>query len=506
LVAPQRGRFLATTAAFFKYNSGGKYELGEVKAYGLVARRDNPFAATSPDGVAALRVKREGDSEHAFSCLVALEVKTSATENTEAALELSSSANGFVEVDAGSDEFAQHVKKPSYRSQVVHHAVVLGLSATLVIFGTRNCVKKVVLMHISQEQAQDWLKMLAFFNHEYMEDVLRSGTLPRIAPDGSRAYGYAVEHHTVELYLGLWKAHNDDVVVHGTPPPSVRILPLMASTWNKFMGGVDTVRQVLSGHASKYGSMRPSSLVWMVFFNYMFYNAFRTYQLCHMDVGPISTYAQFASIRKRVCTYGEFLFRLGLDISTPELLKRRPEFARVHRVASPIFEGDEVDPPVSRASDSGHAATTAPTATAAKNKVIFHANSSQELAERRLSGGHVQTIHPPEAVNYSCVLCCMLCKKGNQAHTTRRGSLSRRHCMTCTVTLCTKPGYSDSCWSLWHSKNRLKFPDCMRVPYTSTLRFPRTELQHVLMHRDVTLIKHQEQHRHLVAGQRRGCT
>jgi hypothetical protein len=318
--------------------------------------------------------------------------------------------------------------------------------------------------------------MLDFFNDRYMEDALDTGTVPRIAPDGSRVYGYAVEHHTVELYMRLWKAHNDDVIAQGTPPPSARLLPLMASTWNKFMGGVDTVRKVLSGHASKYALMKPSSLVWMVFFNYLLYNAFRSYQLCRMIVGQVATYAQFAKLRKDVCTYGDFLYDLGMKISTAKLLKRRPEFARVPRVASPIL-GEGEGGGASPRQTASHA--DEPTATRPgppKNKLLFVANSDLQVANRRLSGGHVAVSHPPRS-NFSCVLCCVRCKKG-EAHDLRRGSESQRYCATCSATLCTKKknGYADSCWNLWHTMNQLEIPGCMNVPpnFQYTLPADRT--------------------------------
>ena len=102
--------------------------------------------------------------------------------------------------------------------------------------------------------------------------------------DLSDNYGYAVDHHTLDLWLRMWNIHDYDVRKNGTPPPCKRILDLTTSCWNKCMGNVDTIRKVLGLHKVKRGSnTKPGSLAWYVIFSYILYNAYRVYILSKVN-------------------------------------------------------------------------------------------------------------------------------------------------------------------------------------------------------------------------------
>ena len=55
-------------------------------------------------------------------------------------------------------------------------------------------------------------------NDFYSDKKSTNLQMQSIGEDYDNVYGYAQEHHTIELYMRLWKQHNDDVIANGTPP------------------------------------------------------------------------------------------------------------------------------------------------------------------------------------------------------------------------------------------------------------------------------------------------
>ena len=76
-------------------------------------------------------------------------------------------------------------------------------------------------------------------------------------------YGYAQEHRTIYLWLRLWHPHTKDISLHGTPPPCDKLVDIVTSMWNKSMGYVDTLREVLKSKREIRGTHSgPGSLLW----------------------------------------------------------------------------------------------------------------------------------------------------------------------------------------------------------------------------------------------------
>ncbi|GBG29978.1 Hypothetical Protein FCC1311_061982 [Hondaea fermentalgiana] len=96
----------------------------------------------------------------------------------------------------------------------------------------------------------------------YVDD---NPVFPDVGTDDSEVYGYARDHHTVEVYLQLWRSHNEDIQRYGTPPPCSKLFPQIVSFWNRMMGGVDIMRKVLSGHKVITSQLNPNCLLWITF-------------------------------------------------------------------------------------------------------------------------------------------------------------------------------------------------------------------------------------------------
>ena len=60
------------------------------------------------------------------------------------------------------------------------------------------------------------------FNDDEKQEV----QMQTLGEDYDNVYGYAQEHHTVELYMRLWKRHNRDVIRRGTPPTIKKLYSL----------------------------------------------------------------------------------------------------------------------------------------------------------------------------------------------------------------------------------------------------------------------------------------
>ena len=119
-----------------------------------------------------------------------------------------------------------------------------------------------------------------YLGYVYRNDDESSKSFGVLGEDLQPEYGYAIEQHTIELYIRLWKKHHFYVMENGTPPPCRRLLDKATSCWNKCMGNVDTVRKVLGSHKVKRGSNTgPGSLQWYQLFNYICYNAWKVYCL-----------------------------------------------------------------------------------------------------------------------------------------------------------------------------------------------------------------------------------
>ena len=102
--------------------------------------------------------------------------------------------------------------------------------------------------------------------------------LDSLGKDYEDEYGYAIRHHTVDLWLRLWMAHDYDVRTKGIPPPCKIISDNTTSFWNKCMGNIDTVNKLACYHKVKGGSNTGlGSLIWYMIFNCITVHAYRTY-------------------------------------------------------------------------------------------------------------------------------------------------------------------------------------------------------------------------------------
>ena len=78
-----------------------------------------------------------------------------------------------------------------------------------------------MLVHISIAQRKAFSTLQEVFANQFMSFAYNeenfAGVFPWLGEDYSPAYGYAQEHHTVDIWLRLWTEHTKDVIMNVTP-------------------------------------------------------------------------------------------------------------------------------------------------------------------------------------------------------------------------------------------------------------------------------------------------
>ena len=185
------------------------YDIDQVKEFGLIARREYRVCAGSPDEVFELKNINQMVL-NTFVGLCVLEIKTKAIENTASALVQQFMAEGrsFLVCNAGTEEFKLHVPDNFYHSQVCQHAATLGLSFVLIVYSTPGAIpKNMILVHISLAQRKALSNLQDVLVNNFISFAYNKGDVAGVftyfGDDYSDTYGYAQEHHTVNIWMRL---------------------------------------------------------------------------------------------------------------------------------------------------------------------------------------------------------------------------------------------------------------------------------------------------------------
>ena len=435
----------------------------------------HPFCSSSPDGVFAL-MKKNTQGTYDFIGICVIEIKTRASENTVDALTESVLRGGlFTECVTGTELFERVIPDNAYRTQICQHATALGVDNVLMVYSLPGAnVKKLVLVGVSVEHRYELLKFQTLLATKYMPFCYvenHSKDIPSLGTDYSKAYGYAQDHHTLELYLYLWHAHNKDVVENGTPPPCRRLIDITFSYWNKMMGNVDIMRKVLEKRKAVRGpDSSPGSLMWFSLLGYTIYNAFRLYQHAQLErkLTDYKTFKQFQKARQ-LMTYTSFLFKLGVG---PNYLCERAMVQYYPGLKKHLNHSHCLQETAAGVGGARPDVDSTETTTGYK----CHAYNMIEAFLRTDSEKyhlHLDATKPHKSVSLSkedkrgrCLLCCEFCnqnkcKAASESNTTnatkkfsRMGRKSRKYCITCRVILCKY------CHTIFHKPGPISLPAC----------------------------------------------
>jgi hypothetical protein len=487
--------------------SAGKYKLINLQTYGLLARRDVRSCSSSPDGVFGLLEKQSHDT-FKYIGLSVLEIKTRSALGTVSVLyKQSLDGNNWVKCQAGTPLFKEAVPDPAYRSQLCQHATALDVQYVVMVYSVPGGLPmKIVLVEFSKEQRHTLVTLQQLIADKYLSfcyDDQSHAELPELGEDYSSVYGYAQTHETLELWLGIWKAHDADVRLNGTPPAARRFIDMPTMFWNKCMGNVDTVRKVIRDAMPKHGSTcGPGSLLWFVLFDYILYNAFRHYQHGQVEskLDSFESFRQFQHTRTsqtsfRMCLRRLSKYDLGLNSSILDdyFPGRKEQVDRMKsgqehpssaispnsvRLLSSVVAADapidvESDPPRPLPTKKilySFLDNSQPWFHKRLDTTLCHmrVKSSRKCNEKTVDGDTVV-----RSIRGNCILCCSTCDKHstnprNVKHT-RRGRYTVMFCGICQVYLCK------ICWDTFHNDPIPCMPPCI----DEQLGFgPRRELRY----------------------------
>lgn len=291
------------------------------------------------------------------------------------------------------------------------------------------------------------------------------GEIPSLGADYSTGYAYAGEHHTAELWLLLMHAHNKDVKEKGVPPRARRIVHLFICFWNKFMGWVDILRKVVKSQRAKRGrDVGPGSLLWLIIFEYILYQAFRLYQAVKVAriFAKAKSYRELEQERHKY-SYLNFLFddlvdRDGIQASHFErvygwlpLKICRKQRRRGEEEESIASKEEDLNPPLKKQKKF-----TNITQFLDPQSTAFATRINTDIPHLKLKFAEVT-----EGKKGSYRLCCLKCEK-LKPHMYQSARQAYWVCTSCNIPLCK------NCFVRFHEVNTtLQLPPFSYHPVNS---------------------------------------
>ena len=231
-----------------------------MRHYGLLQSRQYPRLATSNDAVMRLV-----SSEDAFDNIVAVELKTSVSDNSIVALRerVSSTLPGsrFFSCGAGSELFTKYVPEVDHRVQLFHHAAVNGLRHSLYVAATPTEIVYAVLAQFEVLHLWAYCSFMSHIMHSY-------ATVDHVLGLPQSELGRARDHHTFKVTSKLSTAiqyENSRRISQNEPmlKPAHSIIPVAVAYWNHVKGGQDVVSRMLKNVKVDFRSLTPRAFIWM---------------------------------------------------------------------------------------------------------------------------------------------------------------------------------------------------------------------------------------------------
>ena len=176
-----------------------------MREFRILLRRDCKVCASSPYGIFLL-LKRNGDGGYDFVSLCVVEMKTRGSERTVDALTNQVGNDGaWTECNAGTELFRTVIPDNAHRSQICQHLAALGLEYVLMVYSTPGALPmKMILVRVSAEHRETLVRLQQLLATKYMPFAYVDGSaveIPTLGEDYCKGYGYAQEHHTLQLWL-----------------------------------------------------------------------------------------------------------------------------------------------------------------------------------------------------------------------------------------------------------------------------------------------------------------
>lgn len=425
-----------------------------LKTLGLVSRVDNDMLASSVDGFAVL----EGDCTFA----AAVEIKTKVAA-------VSVAAEIFAQVDITDVErVKQLIPEIPYRTQCVHHCVVLGVQKCLLVYASTCEITRFVLVNVPTSYREAYVSDVSRFIQTYQGvfDVLRGRT--NVLPDPLVNSLNAPESRLKQLvgdsfslrYVGLLAKYLEEwqpSVEDGGPVALKWIKPAIVSCWNRVKGGVDKVSRLLANIKVPRQGLQFHGFIVMRILLLGICNTHLLYRIAKMDrrvIEDLKSYDRLLESLNESESLQTSIRHLPDALVMSESWARQGEFARqMPGTTTPQQTPTQTcSPPTSRR-------RTREPVTSALSPVRRHKKEKWSHNERRKEIRLSHDLdHSKVLMNKQmwCAFCSMTAPvDGRLAH---QGFKTKFRCSTCNEALCivTRGSNRKSCFEKWHSQERLQ--------------------------------------------------
>jgi hypothetical protein len=186
-------------ASFIDKYSQGKFQIQELSTHGIMVPERSEYIGTSVDALV-----RFGSRD-----VVPVEIKTRVADTSLQALELLIDRFGrfmvCCHVNAqNSSTFSEVIPIKSDRCQILHHAVVIGVSTVLYVEATTHEIQRCVLVSFSDELISEYKEVMNYIYDNYMHWIYRKNEV--VPTFDTEILGNCTDMHTLHQTLSVWHA------------------------------------------------------------------------------------------------------------------------------------------------------------------------------------------------------------------------------------------------------------------------------------------------------------
>ena len=210
--------------------AGRRINIVLIHEFGLLCHHDEMLAAFSPDGIAGVVEDLEWASLR-YPALV--EMKSKCTEATLfAEKELVDEFGEYQEINVveNPDLFKASIPEASYRCQLLHGMACGGLENGFYVVASLRKILRVVHVRVGRLLRQQYVSVITKNLGRQHLNWISEGTLPTMTFEQD---SHAVDHHSVQCTLDLWRAMSRMISDLQRPlPAGCHLIPEVVATWN----------------------------------------------------------------------------------------------------------------------------------------------------------------------------------------------------------------------------------------------------------------------------------
>jgi SAP domain len=420
-------------------------KIESIHEFGLLCHPYQDLAAFSPDAIAGV-LEELPSGPTRYVALVEMKSKcTQATLTEEYKLIAEFGAYQEINADEDPELFKVSIPEASYRCQLLHGMASGALNHAFYVVASLRKIIRVVHVQVGSLIREQYVSVITNLGRQHLSWIAE-GAVPAMAFE---AGSHAVDHHSVQCTLDLWRAICRLILEQGKPLPAGRhLIPEVVATWNRGKGPIDVYSRFQKNCKSAHSHLGPVGAIWLRLIMTCVYNAYHAHNLSRTVTYLMSeeckSFKDFQKRRARQLSFRQFCRELANDLQ----LEVVPP--SIHESGS-----DDDDTGIMRSTDRGDR-TSSVVITYNKREAYF---TKPHLIERRMNR---RVLHQPSSVQRqsSCVWCCRIDHSTGQRHT-RHGRKTTWMCSMCDVPLCKRPRFNgQSCFLLFHEAETLFDPCC----------------------------------------------